>query len=181
MLSEPAPFSDNVTAGVVSLDDARRRRRAKNAGLLTIAAAAVAAGVLVAGNVGALTSAPEPASTVVSTESATPTPTPSATTTPTPTATPTPTPTAAPVAWTKFTDATGQATFEHRVGWTVTEAPNTIQGVGYNTVVVKDPDGKKVSSLDLIYDRAAGYTCPVPKPFSTLDAVVLDIPQRRRS
>jgi hypothetical protein len=137
MLSEPAAFSDNATAGVVSLDDARRRRRAKVAGLLTIAAAAVAAGVLVAGNLGALTSVPEPASTVAATESATPTPTPSATTTPTPTATPTPTPTSAPVAWTKFTDATGQATFELPGGWTVTEAPKTIQGAGYNVIDVK--------------------------------------------
>ena len=64
MLSEPAAFSDDATVGIASLDDARRRRRAKVAGLLTIAAAAVAAGVLVAGNLGALTSAPEPASTV---------------------------------------------------------------------------------------------------------------------
>jgi len=170
MLSEPAAFSDSATAGVVSLDDARRRRHATVAGLLTIAAAAVAAGVLVAGNLGALTSAPEPASTVAATESATSTPTPSAT--------PTPTPTSPPGAWTKFTDATGQATFELPVGWTVTEAPKTIQGVGYNVIDVNNSVGKKVATLDLIYDRAAGYTCPVPKPFSTLDAVALDIPQK---
>ncbi|WP_104175446.1 hypothetical protein [Arthrobacter sp. Y81] len=176
MLSEPAAFSDDATVGIASMDDARRRRRAKVAGLVTIAAAAVAAGVLVASNLGALTSAPEPASTVAATESAAPTPTPSATDTRT--ATPTPTPSAAPVAWTKFTDATGQATFELPVGWTVTEAPNTIQGAGYNVIEVKNTDGKKVASLDLIYDRAAGYTCPMPKPFSTLDAVVLDIPQK---
>ncbi len=176
MLSEPAAFSDDATVGIASLDDARRRRRAKVAGLLTIAAAAVAAGVLVAGNLGALTSAPEPASTVGVTESAAPTPTPSSTSTPTPTVTPTPS--AAPVAWTNFTDATGQATFELPVGWTVTEAPNTIQGAGYNAVDVKNTLGKKVAGLDLIYDRAAGYTCPVPQPFSTLDKVVLDIPQK---
>ena len=176
MLSEPAAFSDDATVGIASMDDARRRRRAKVAGLLTIAAAAVAAGVLVAGNLGALTSAPEPASTGTATESAAPAPTPSATATPTPT--PTPTPSAAPVAWTKFTDATGQATFELPAGWTVTEAPTTIQGAGYNVIEVKNTDGRKVASLDLIYDRAAGYTCPVPKPFSTLDAVVLDIPQK---
>ncbi|MBT2597771.1 hypothetical protein [Arthrobacter sp. ISL-72] len=179
MLSEPAAFSDNVATGVASLDDARRRRRAKVAALLTIAVAAVAAGVLVAGNLGALTSAPEPASTVAAaTETATATPTTSATATPTPTPTPTATPSAAPAAWTKFTDATGQATFEHPVGWTVTEEPQTIQGAGYNVIGVNNSAGKKVATLDLIYDRAAGYTCPVPKPYNTLDAVALDIPQK---
>ncbi len=75
MLSEPAAFSDSAPSGVVSLEDARRRRRAKVAGLLTIAAAAVAVGVLVAGNLGSLTSAPQPASTVAATESTAPTPT----------------------------------------------------------------------------------------------------------
>lgn len=85
MLSEPAAFSDSAPSGVVSLEDARRRRRAKAAGLLTIAAAAVAVGVLVAGNLGSLTSAPQPASTVAATESTAPTPTPTASGTPTPT------------------------------------------------------------------------------------------------
>lgn len=85
MLFEPAAFSDDATVGIASLDDARRRRRAKVAGLVTIAAAAVAAGVLVAGNLGALTSAPEPASTVGATESATPTPSATASAAATPT------------------------------------------------------------------------------------------------
>ena len=179
MLSEPAAFSDNVATGVASLDDARRRRRAKVAGLLTIAAAAVAAGVLVAGNLGALTSAPEPASTVAAaTETATPTPTPSATATPTPTPTLTATPSAAPAAWTKFTDATGQATFEHPVGWTVSEAPHTIAGGQYNTIKVMNGEGKNVSTLAMHYDMTGGYICPVPKPYRTLDSVALDIPQK---
>ncbi|MDR6508668.1 hypothetical protein [Arthrobacter oryzae] len=178
MLSEPAAFSDNAAAGIVSLDEARRRRRAKVAGLVTIAAAAVAVGVLVAGNLGALTSAPEPAGTVAATESAAPTPTPSATSTPTPSPTPTPTPSAAAVAWTKFTDTTGQATFEHPVGWSVTEDPHTIAGGPYNTIRVNNADGKTVSTLAMHYEMVVGYTCPVPKPVFTLDSVIVDIPQK---
>ena len=85
MLSEPAAFSDSAPSGVVSLEDARRRRRAKVAGLLTIAAAAVAVGVLVAGNLGSLSSASQPASTVTATESTAPTPSATASAAATPT------------------------------------------------------------------------------------------------
>lgn len=177
MFSEPAAFTDRLPP-VASLDEARRRR-ARLAGLLTIAAAAVTAGVLVTTNLGSLTTAPAPANTS-SVEAAseyatpTPTPTPSASTSPTPT----PTPTAAPVAWTTFTDATGQATFELPVGWGVTENPHMIAGAPYNTITITNAAGKKVSTLQMFYDLAVGYDCPVAKPVSTLDAVVLDIPQK---
>ncbi|WP_427132753.1 hypothetical protein [Pseudarthrobacter sp. S9] len=93
MLSEPAAFSDSLPANVVPFED-RKRRRARLAGVLTLAAAAVTAGVLVATNLGSLTTAPVPASTA---NAATPTATPS--TTPSPTQIPTLTPSAsAPVA-----------------------------------------------------------------------------------
>jgi hypothetical protein len=109
MLAEPAAFTDSLPPNVTSLED-RKRQRARLAGVLTLAAAAVTAGVLVATNLGALTSAPEPAGTVagLGTASSTPTPTPPASGTPsagpTPTATATATAPAAasgPVACTK--------------------------------------------------------------------------------
>src|SRR5687768_6500690 len=69
ILSEQTASSDSIPAGVVPFPD-RRLRRARLAGVLTLAAA-VAAGVLVAINLGPLTSATLPAATT----SETPTPT----------------------------------------------------------------------------------------------------------
>jgi hypothetical protein len=105
MLSEPAAFSDSLPSGVTSLAD-RKHRRARLAGVLTLAAAAVSAGVLVAANLGAFSAAPEPASTVAGLRTASGTATPTPTPTPTASATPTPTATApaaatGPVACTK--------------------------------------------------------------------------------
>ncbi|WP_181038618.1 hypothetical protein [Arthrobacter sp. ZGTC131] len=186
VLNDAPMFSDSLSANVLRFED-RKRRRARMAGVLTLAAVAVTAGVLVATNLGPLVSAPEPARTVVpspveSTVPATPTPTvtPSATraATATPTPTPTPTPPAAALTWTTFTDATGQATFEHPLGWTMSEAPKTIEGAPYNVVELKDAAGKAKATLRLLYDSAGGPACPDPKPYRTLDSVVVDIPQR---
>ena len=91
MLAEPGEFSDSLPHNVSSLAD-RKHRRARLAGVLTLAAAAVTAGVLVATNLGALTTAPEPASTIAGLGTASSTATPTPTPTPTPTATPTATP-----------------------------------------------------------------------------------------
>ncbi|HKS03559.1 MAG TPA: hypothetical protein VJS86_17940 [Arthrobacter sp.] len=175
-------FTDSLPASVLQFKD-RKRKRARVAGVLTLTAAAVTAGVLVAANLGTLVSAPEPAGTVVpspseSTMSATPTPTVSPTATRTATATPTPTPPAAAVTWTTFTDATGQATFEHPLGWTMSEKPQTIDGGQYNIVDVKDSAGKAKATLRLLYDSAGGPVCPDPRPYQTLDSVVVDIPQK---
>ena len=52
---------DKMPPNIRSLADARRQRAVRLAGLLTIAAAAVTAGVLVVSNLGALTGAPAPA------------------------------------------------------------------------------------------------------------------------
>ena len=179
MLTEPAAFSDTGLAGVASLEEVRRRRRARIAGAMTIAVAAVAAGVLVATNLGALTTAPEPASSVVATASpapasasATPTATPSAT----PSAAPAPPP--APAAWTTFTDSSGQATFEHPVDWRVAESVLTAEtGLGYWTsdIAVTNAAGKPVARLRTI-PQASGTGAPAA-PYQTLDAVTLDIPQ----
>ena len=92
ILSGSTVFSDSHPAAAVTSLDQRRRRKAQIAGGLLLAAAAVTAGVLVAANLGSVSSAPAPAVTVTSTEA---TPTPSVSVTPTPTATPSVTPTAA--------------------------------------------------------------------------------------
>jgi hypothetical protein len=76
------------------------------------------------------------------------------------------------------TDATGQATFEHPPGWTVSEAPQTIGEGSYNTVEVKNSAGKTMSTLHLVYDATGGPVCTNPKPFETIDSVVVDIPQK---
>jgi len=141
----------------------------------------------VAGNLGTMASAPGPAGTVVpvpaeSTLPATATSTaPAAAPTPTPSAPPTATATLPPtanVSWTTFTDATGQATFEHPLGWTVSQVPQTIDGGAYNVVEVKNPASQTKATLQLVYDGAGGPVCPDPKPYQTLDSVVVDIPQK---
>lgn len=175
MLAEPAEFNDSLPHNVSSLAD-RKQRRARLAGVLTLAAAAVTAGVLVATNLGYLTTAPAPAGTVAPTATATAPATASASVPPS--ATPTPTATSAPAVWSTFTDATGQATFELPANWTVSQTPKTIQGGEYNTVEVKNPSGKTMSTLSLVYDGTGGPVCQDPKPFSTLDSVLLDIPQK---
>ncbi|WP_353711816.1 hypothetical protein [Arthrobacter sp. K5] len=147
-------FTDSLPANVLRFRD-RKRRQARVAGVLTLAAATVTAGVLVATNFGALISAPAPAGPVAPTSSETtaaasakPTATlkPTAARTVAPAATATAAPTPAPVTWTTFTDATGQATFEHPVGWTVSQMPQTIDGGSYNIVEVKTAAGKTVST-----------------------------------
>ncbi|CAH0149463.1 hypothetical protein SRABI26_00673 [Arthrobacter sp. Bi26] len=175
MLAESGEFSDRLPRNVVSLAD-RKHRRARLGGVLTLAAAAVTAGVLVATNLGALTTDPEPASTVAPTAVASPTA--SATASASVTPSPTPTATSAPAVWTTFTDTTGQATFELPASWTVSQAPQSIDGGAYNTVVVKNSTGKTMSTLSLVYDGTGGPVCADPKPFSTLDSVIVDIPQK---
>jgi hypothetical protein len=188
-------FTDSLPPNVLRFED-RKRRRARVAGALTLAAAAVTAGVLVAGNLGTLVSAPAPAGTALPataestipakatpTTTTAPTLTPSATPTPTPSSTPpatatsTPTPVAA-VSWTTFTDATGQATFEYPAGWALSQMPQTIDGGAYNVVEVKNAAGRTMATLQLVYDGAGGPVCPDPKPYQTLDSVVVDIPQK---
>jgi hypothetical protein len=95
MLAEPAAFSDSLPPNVTSLAD-RKLRRARLAGVLTLTAAAVTAGVLIATNLGALTTAPEPANTGTVSATAVLTPTPTPTESATPTATPTVSPTSTP-------------------------------------------------------------------------------------
>ena len=178
VVSEAPMFSDSLPANLLRFED-RKRRRARLAGVLTLTAAAVTAGLLVATNLGALTSSPAPAPANTVADSAAPTATPTSSPTPSATTAPTtsPAPTAA-AAWTTFTDETGQATFEHPPGWKVSEAPQTIAGGSYNTVEVKNSAGRTMTTLRLVYDATGGPVCPDPKPFRTLDSVVVDIPQK---
>ncbi|MDQ0864290.1 hypothetical protein [Arthrobacter globiformis] len=182
--SEAPMFTDSLPANVLRFED-RKRRRARVAGVLTLAAAAVTAGVLVATNFGALTSAPAPAGPVAPTSSETtaaapakPAATPKPTATRTAAATAPAAPKPAPVTWTTFTDATGQATFEHPLGWRVSQTPQTIDGGAYNIVEVKNAAGRTMATLRLVYDVTGGPVCPAPKPYQTLDSVVVDIPQK---
>jgi len=183
MLTEPAAFSDTGLAGVASLDEVRRRRRARIAGAMTIAAAAVAAGVLVATNLGALSTAPEPASTVVAAESpapASPPATPTASAAATPAATPgaTTAPPPAPAVWTTFSDSSGRASFEHPADWKVAEsvpAAGTGLGSWASDIAVTNAAGKPVARLRTT-PQASGTGGPAV-PYQTLDAVTLDIPQ----
>jgi hypothetical protein len=159
MLSGPAAFSDRLPAGAASLEE-RRLRRARLAGVITLAAAAVTAGVLAATNLGPVTSAPGPAATVTSSES------PAATqTAATPTAaTPTPQATAPaqPAALGTFAFPDGHLSFSHPREWSV----RTEQGpylteeakAGAVVAVVTDDTGAEVARVlsGMYGDGAAG-------------------------
>lgn len=73
MLAAPAGGADKLPPNVRSFAAARRLRNARIAGLLTMAAAAVTAGVLVATHLGAINAVPVPAGTTTMTPSASPT------------------------------------------------------------------------------------------------------------
>ncbi|ABK04424.1 hypothetical protein Arth_3045 [Arthrobacter sp. FB24] len=155
MLSEPAAFSDRLPAGATSLEE-RRLRRARLAGVITLAAAAVTAGVLAATNLGPLASAPGPATTVTGSISPAPTTTAPRTTAP-PTTAP---PLAASVQTFVFPD--GHLSFAYPEGWSV----RTEQGpylseeakAGSVVAVVADDSGSEVARVlsGMYGDGAAG-------------------------
>lgn len=155
MLAEPAAYSDRLPAGATSLEE-RRLHRARLAGLITLAAAAVAAGVLAATNLGPLTPALGPAATV--TGSVTPTP---AAKEPAATAPSAPAPPqAASVRTFVFPD--GHLSFAYPEGWSV----RTEQGpylseeakAGSVVAVVADDSGSEVARVlsGMYGDGAAG-------------------------
>ena len=185
MFTEPVAFSDSRPPNVATLAEARRRRRARAAGLVGIAAAAVTVGVLVATNLGSLTTPPAPAGAVEPTAAATSSATGTATPVPAPTAAPATAavpagPTPAPAAWRSYTDATGQATFAIKEGWSVQTAVRSGPGSDQPPFISLDVHNSAdalIAKLDLVYDAAIG-TCADPKPFGILDSVDLDIPQK---
>ncbi|KQR79952.1 hypothetical protein ASF98_20020 [Arthrobacter sp. Leaf337] len=159
MLSAPAAFSDRLPAGATSLEE-RRLRRARLAGVITLAAAAVTAGVLAATNLGPVTSAPGPATTVTASENPTATPT-AATPPATPPATPSTAP-ARPAALGTFVFPDGHLSFSHPREWSV----RTEQGpylteeakAGAVVAVVTDDAGAEVARVlsGMYGDGAAG-------------------------
>jgi hypothetical protein len=142
MLSEPAAFSDRLPARETSLAE-RRLRHARLAGVITLAAAAVTAGVLAATNLGPVNPVPAPAATV--TGSVPPTATP-------PEATP----------GSKFVFPGGHLSFTYPEGWSV----RTEQGpylaedakAGSVSAVVLDGSGAEVARVlsGMYGDGAAG-------------------------
>ncbi|CAN7455174.1 hypothetical protein LJR078_003095 [Arthrobacter sp. LjRoot78] len=158
MLSEPAAFSDRLPAGATLLEE-RRLRRARLAGVITLAAAAVTAGVLASTNLGPVTSAPGPATTVTASEN--PTATPTAATPATPPATPSTAP-ARPAALGTFVFPDGHLSFSHPREWSV----RTEQGpylteeakAGAVVAVVTDDAGAEVARVlsGMYGDGAAG-------------------------
>ncbi|MFF1382350.1 hypothetical protein ACFVWT_02175 [Arthrobacter sp. NPDC058288] len=169
MLAEPAAYSDRLAAGATSLEE-RRLRRARLAGAITLAAAAVTAGVLAVNNLGPMASTPGPATTATASASpatATPTPGSAATATPSPT---TPSPVLA-----TFVFPDGHLSFKYPEGWSV----RTEQGpylaeeskAGSVVAVVADGAGAEVARVQsgMYGDGAAGSvkrtvfdTAPVP-------------------
>lgn len=122
MLTEPQMFSDSLPREVSSsFVDRQRRRSARLGGILTLAAVAVTAGLLVATNLGSVTTAPRSRPSVVA-----PTAAPTQTSTAVPGATPSvgasvpvPTPPAtAPAEWRTFVSAAGKISFEYPAQWT---------------------------------------------------------------
>jgi hypothetical protein len=163
MLADPAAFSDSLPAGGTSLEE-RRLRRARLAGAITLAAAAVTAGVLAATNLGPMASAPGPATTVTASETGAPATTApisndpaSVSAGPTPTGTP---PGAASAQTFIFPD--GHLSFTYPEGWSV----RTEQGpylteeskAGSVAAVVVDSSGAEVARVlsGMYGDGAAG-------------------------
>ncbi|MDV8146848.1 hypothetical protein [Arthrobacter sp. B10-11] len=118
MLADPAVFSDRLPAGGTTLEE-RRLRRARIAGAVTLAAAAVTAGVLAATNLGPMSSAPGPAATVTASEMPTPSPTATTTTAPTTAAAAAPSQTSAAPVLETFIFPDGHLSFDYPEGWSV--------------------------------------------------------------
>jgi hypothetical protein len=186
MLTEPPLFSDSLPRNDSSLAD-RRRRWAKSAGVLTVAAAAVTAAVLVATNLGSLTADPAPAGSnggVVA-----PTTSPALTATTAPSAAPSmgtsvpasaaPTsgaPVPQPREWRTFLSADGKISFDYPAQWTVAALPGAA-GSSAVDVNVSNEESMVVASLHYGPVGGIGGAClQEPVPYTVLDSVVLDLP-----
>ncbi|GAB3561762.1 hypothetical protein GCM10027405_13950 [Arthrobacter alkaliphilus] len=175
--SEPV---DKMPPNVRSLADARRQRAARIAGLLTIAAAAVTAVVLVAPNPVWLTGAPVPANSgqmtplpsVQTSIPATPTATPTATTPQSPTASATasaspavtdePSASAPPAAdpgWTSYVNASAHVQFDLPAGWTATDVPPGTVDYPDSGIKVADEQGKVMAKFYHVRASGVGGLC----------------------
>lgn len=176
-LSGPAVSSDKMPANVSSPED-RKRRRARVAGVLVIAAVAVTAGVLVATNLGSVNSGPAasppdsavaPIASAMSTATA-PSLAPSASGSVPPAATVPPA-----EEWQTFTSAGGKITFDHPAGWRVA-APTGAAGPPAVDVDVANADGIIVASLHYGPSGGIGGACQGAVPYTVLDSVELALP-----
>ncbi|MBQ1442232.1 MAG: hypothetical protein IIZ13_00105 [Renibacterium sp.] len=152
-------FSDRVPPGLVDLD---RRRKLRRNRLIGVVAAAAAAALIVLGivtNFGQQRMIPLPMPANTGTHSAT-------------------VPVKPAVEWRSFTDATGQASFEYRSDWSITEQPGEAYGLSLNTVRIKDAAGLLLATLALSSETGVGGSCQAPKPLSVLDSVPLGLPQK---
>jgi hypothetical protein len=183
MLTAPPMFSDNLPRNVSSLAD-RQHRKARLAGVLTLAAVAVTAGVLVATNLGSITTAPAPASSdgVVA-----PTGSPSSAATTAPSVAPSasvsvpastaPSADPAPQAqeWRTFLTADGKMSFDYPVQWTTAVLPGAA-GSSAVDVDVANAEGTVVASLHYGPSGGIGGACEGPVPYAVLDSALLALP-----
>ena len=181
IFSRPELFVDRVPVNVPAQHTERRKHRAKVAGVLAVAAAAVAAGVLLTMNLGPLATAPSPATTATAETATLPAADTPPTSAPSPTATPAPEP-AAPAAavppadeWVTYTSADGKVSFDHPVDWTVLPTPGNPEYPAIN-LDVNDKEGKRVASLHYGASGGIGGACASPVPYEVLDSVELPLP-----
>jgi hypothetical protein len=164
MLSHPAVFSDHLPPDVTSLADHRKRRQARLAGLLALAAACVSVGVLAAAHLGSLTAFRSPAAGVhgvtsptasASTAAATPAPvTPVTASAPAAPATAAAATAAVPTASARFVSDSAGASFDLPSGWTAEESTDRPEGYPGTEISVRDGAGKKVA--DFYHGTAGG-------------------------
>jgi hypothetical protein len=182
VLSRPEVFEDRVPVNVPTLAE-RRRGRAKVAGVLAVAVAAVTTGVLLAINLGPLATVPSPAATSTAETLSTPTASRPPTPTPTPSATPRPETAASTAAtsvppadeWLTYTSTDGKVSFDHPQKWKVLPRPGNQE---YPAVAldVQDKEGKNIASLHFGASGGIGGACIASVPYEVLDSLELPLP-----
>lgn len=185
MFSRPEVFTDRVSPDIPTLAE-RRQRRSRIVGLMTIAAAAVTAGVLLSLNLGPLTSAPAPANTSTPAPSATSSSVPTATASPAPTPpasqappiTPSGPPAPAAAAPERYSSQGARLSFDLPAGWTVLE--KKVDGTTPSVQLdINNEQGTRVAGLEHALPGGLGGACgPEPVPLLTLDSEAVQIPHR---
>jgi hypothetical protein len=192
MFSRPEVFADRVSPDIPTLAE-RRQRRGRIFGLMTVAAAAVTAGVLLSLNLGPITAGPAPANTSTATPSAasSASPTPTTTPSPAPSASQAPTsgatvpvtasgPASPPAAeWERYSNPGARLSFDLPPGWTVIE--KKVDGATpFVQLEVRNQQGLRIAALDHVTPGGLGGACgPEPVPFLTLDSEPVDIPYNK--
>jgi len=184
MFSRPEVFVDRVPINLPTLNE-RRARRGRLAGVLAVAAAAVATGVLLTMNLGPVGNVPAPATSSTATAPA-PSAAPTAATlpalAPSPTAAPEPSASAEPTtsvpaaaSWQTYTSADGRISFDYPVDWKVLPKPANPEYPAVD-LDVEDSSGKRIASLHYGASGGIGGACAAPVPYQVLDSVELPLP-----